>query len=161
MTEQPAGQQPPPAPGYQQPPPGYPQYGPPRKGLHPVAIIGIIIGIGCVFIAVIGIFATISMPVLLSARDASIDEKGRNTLRTFVSANAAYYAQFGTYCDDTSELVSNGFLDARWSNITNVDYVMRWEYETDGQTYNATLTVSNSAATVYQANETGEITENP
>jgi type IV pilus assembly protein PilA len=52
-----------------------------------------------IVIAIIGIIATIAIPILLSARVNAINEKARNSLRSLISAEAAYYAANGTYTD--------------------------------------------------------------
>jgi type IV pilus assembly protein PilA len=52
-----------------------------------------------IVIAIIGIIATIAIPILLSARVNAINEKARNSLRSLVSAEAAYYAANGSYTD--------------------------------------------------------------
>jgi type IV pilus assembly protein PilA len=50
-----------------------------------------------IVIAIIGIIATIAIPILLSARVNAINEKARNSLRSLISGEAAYYAANGTY----------------------------------------------------------------
>jgi len=66
-----------------------------------------------IVIAIIGIIATIAIPILLSARQGAIREKARNSCRTAVSAEFALYARDGAYGDEGA-LVPD-FLDARWT----------------------------------------------
>lgn len=109
-----------------------------------------------IVIAIIGIIATIAIPLLLSARNNAINEKARNSLRTVVSAEAAAYAAEGDY-QALGWLVTNNYLDSRFTagdlgqNITITVTV-----DGDGQGYDATASgVTHS----YTASETGEIVE--
>jgi type IV pilus assembly protein PilA len=108
-----------------------------------------------IVIAIIGIIATIAIPLLLSARNNAINEKARNSLRTVVSAEAAYYAATGGY-GALGTLVTDGYLDSRFTggdlgqNIT-----VSVTPAADNQSYTAT---ASGATESYAASETGEIT---
>jgi type II secretory pathway pseudopilin PulG len=104
---------------YGPPPPGYPpHYPPPPPPQHNSnkTVIGIVIGIvaACVLIPIIGIIATITIPLVLSARNNAVSEKARNSLRAVVSAEAAYYQQERRY-GSLDELVQDSFLDASFA----------------------------------------------
>ena len=109
-----------------------------------------------IVIAIIGIIATIAIPLLLSARNNAINEKARNSLRTVVSAEAAAYAQEGAY-QTLGWLVTNNYLDSRFTagdlgqNIT-----VTLTVDVGGQGYDASAT---GIGITYGATETGEITE--
>ena len=117
-----------------------------------------------IVIAIIGIIATIAIPLLLSARNNAINEKARNSLRTVVSAEAAYYAANGGY-GTLAELRAPGgtqtpYLDARFDNdpadlgqgiSLSVTVV-------DPQNYTAD---ANGATEDYTADQTGEVSIAP
>lgn len=67
-----------------------------------------------IVICIIGVIATIAIPVLLSSRDRAIDAKAQNSLRTVVSAEAAFYADWGHY-GSFNELEASGYIDSRFS----------------------------------------------
>jgi len=67
-----------------------------------------------IVICIIGVIATIAIPILFSTRDRAIDAKAQNSLRTVVSAETAYYAAHGVYGDFTS-LETEGYIDSRFA----------------------------------------------
>jgi hypothetical protein len=82
--------------GFYLPPGSYPGYTQPPRSKSPLPwIIG---GCGCLIVlAILGIVASIAIPILLSARVGALNEKARNALRSVVSAEAAYYAANARY----------------------------------------------------------------
>jgi type IV pilus assembly protein PilA len=108
-----------------------------------------------IVIAIIGIIATIAIPLLLSARNEAINEKARNSLRTVVSAEAAYYAQHGEY-GSFENLELGNFIDERFAaNDLGNDIDISAAPADGGQNY--TCTIAGATAT-YSATESGEIT---
>jgi prepilin-type N-terminal cleavage/methylation domain-containing protein len=111
-----------------------------------------------IVIAIIGIIATIAIPLLLSARNNAINEKARNSLRTVVSAEAAYYAAVGNYGDFAAlEGATPPYIDGRFSanNLgNNIDITTA--PADGGQTYTCVIV---GATHTYTATESGEIVE--
>lgn len=110
-----------------------------------------------IVIAIIGIIATIAIPILLSARLASLKEKARNSCRAAISAQFGYYAKFGTYGADADALIPD-FLDARWSagdlgnGITGTVVG-----DTDTFTITVEYPIAGGATDTYTGDETGAI----
>ena len=110
-----------------------------------------------IVIAIIGIIATIAIPLLLSARNNAINEKARNSLRTVVSAQAAFYAATGAYAADVAALNTGGYLDDRFNaDPADLGQGISVTCAGAGQTYAASAT---GATHNYAADETGEIVE--
>jgi prepilin-type N-terminal cleavage/methylation domain-containing protein len=118
-----------------------------------------------IVIAIIGIIATIAIPILLSARVGAINEKARNSLRSLVSAEFAYYAANGEYTDNgtlnTPPSPQTPYVDA---NIASGDLgngiTISASATNGGQGFTATCDAGPGAPYhEYTADETGAITD--
>lgn len=68
-----------------------------------------------IVIAVIGVIATIAIPILMETRRNSLDEKARQCLRSVLSAQAAFFASEGRYGDlDEMASADPPYLDQRY-----------------------------------------------
>lgn len=112
-----------------------------------------------IVIAIIGIIATIAIPILLSARQGAIREKARNSLRAVVSGEFAKYAKDGVYAD-LADLVTEGYVGA---NTAAPGQGITITATSGGDTFDAEADASAQCAVlpnVFSADESGEITSN-
>jgi prepilin-type N-terminal cleavage/methylation domain-containing protein len=82
---------------------------PPGRGFSLIELL--------IVVAVIGVIATIAIPVLMETRRNSLDEKARQCVRIVLSAQQAFYADQGRF-GDLGELASNDppYLDSRFAS---------------------------------------------
>jgi type II secretory pathway pseudopilin PulG len=134
-----------------------PQLAPVKKGMP---VWGwLLIGCGVLLIIpVIGMIAAISVPTLISTRDAAMESFATGVLATVRSSQAAYYAKNEKY-GDLKALADDGYLDSRFTgnNITDFDgrAGVNISFTTSGKTYKCTIEVPNVGTLTLE--ESGEI----
>jgi prepilin-type N-terminal cleavage/methylation domain-containing protein len=68
-----------------------------------------------IVVAIIGILATIAVPLLISARRSALDEKARQSVRVVLSAQQAYYSKYSRFGGfGQLSLDAPPFLDSRF-----------------------------------------------
>ena len=69
-----------------------------------------------IVISIIGILATVAIPLLLTSRRHALDEKARQSVRVVLSAEQSYYVTYGRY-GALDELANDdpAFLDERFT----------------------------------------------
>jgi prepilin-type N-terminal cleavage/methylation domain-containing protein len=115
-----------------------------------------------IVVAIIGILATIAIPLMIGARRNALDGKARQSLRNVLSAEAGYFAAAGRY--GTLDVLATNvppFLDQRFStgvgimdNGIQVNFVLG----ADELTFQATVT-NPGGFHDYSADESGAIVE--
>jgi type II secretory pathway pseudopilin PulG len=142
--------------------PGYPAPAPPPRNPLPLSLI---IGLGCgglALILVLGIVATIVIPIMLSARVGSVNERARNTLRSIISAEAAYFVEnnrYGSFADLAAGPAP--YLPPQFKDGGEPVPRVTVELQAGTDSFTATATAGTEAAPYHQytADETGLITE--
>jgi type II secretory pathway pseudopilin PulG len=114
-------------------------------------------------VAILGIVASIAIPILLSARVGAVNEKARNALRGLVAAEAAYYAahqRYGTLADLGG--ASPAYLDSELaSGDAGHGVTLSVTLAADGKSYLAEAVANGGTAPYhsYSADQTGLIEE--
>ena len=110
-----------------------------------------------IVIAIIGIIATIAIPILLSTRQSAIQEKARNSLRSVVSAEFAYYSRHGTYTDLTTlnTAPEGPYVDADVASGTLDQGITIAVINADTSGFDASVSIDGVLA--FSADETGLI----
>jgi prepilin-type N-terminal cleavage/methylation domain-containing protein len=117
-----------------------------------------------IVVAIIGIIASIAIPILLSARKNSLDQKARQSVRNVISAQQAYYARFGAFGTlSTLASASPAYLDNRFaSGIGVMGNNMLVNLTVSGTGQQFTVTTTNPGGNHnYTGDESGNILESP
>jgi len=123
--------------------------------------VGLVVLFTClgllVLLPVLGVVASISIPAMVSARTNAVNEKARNSLRTIISAEAAYYSannRYGDFGDLTG--VVPPFLDARFSEGADIGQGIIVHLSVTGTGFLATIETGD---TIFEADESGNMKE--
>jgi prepilin-type N-terminal cleavage/methylation domain-containing protein len=117
-----------------------------------------------IVVAIIGIVATIAIPILLTSRKNALDQKARQSVRNIISAETAYYSRYGSYGQLATLANSDpAYLDSRFnSGVPDLGNGMLVNLSLSGTGQEFTVTVSNPGGNHnYSGNHTGLISELP
>jgi len=114
-----------------------------------------------IVVAIIGIIATIAVPMLLSTRGAAVASKAQGMLSTLRSAEGAYQAatgSFGTIADLTGAtppyLSANDWTGESFTNPEGIEFALT--VGADGQSYTCTAQCPNGGP-LFTLTEDGHI----
>ncbi len=143
-----------PAAPYHAAPPAAPY--PARSKMDPtLRTVLIVVGATCgclLLVVVIGIIASVALPAILSQRQSGKRELAQNALRAVVSAQFAYYANYGQYAGSLEELAPD-YLDPA---LAEPAPDLAVSVTSAGQSFSATITSTDPPFT-YTADESGQI----